>query len=97
MPASTPDPSAVDVPPQPGRPIDLVPAPPGMWRVLIGAGFALLGPLFGFLVGSAMGVGDGVSNLTPLQVALFVGFAVGGVGVLVALTGARMLYLFTRD
>ncbi|SHI86173.1 hypothetical protein SAMN02745244_01225 [Tessaracoccus bendigoensis DSM 12906] len=96
MPESTPDPRAVDTAPQPGRPIDLVPAPPGMWRMLLGAGFALLGPLFGFLIGSTMGVGDSVANLSPLQLALFGGFAVGGVGVLVAISGGWTMYVNSR-
>lgn len=88
--------SRSDSPPPPGRPITLVPLPRGSWRLLLGAGLALLGPLFGFLIGSSMGPGDRTADMSPLQLALFVGFAIGGLGILVALTGARRLYLDRR-
>lgn len=88
--------SGVDTPPEPGRPIELVPMRPGSWWLLLGGGFALLGPLFGFLVGSAIGPGEQSAGLSPLQLALFAGFAVGGLGVLAALNGARRLYRDSR-
>lgn len=83
----------VDTVPQPGRPIELVPMPRGMWSLLLGAGLALLGPLFGFLAGSMQGVGDSTDGLSPLQMSLFTGFGVGALGVLIALLGVRRLYV----
>ena len=43
-----------------GRPVRLVPTPPGFWLTLLGAGAAVIAPLFGFLVGSASGQGESV-------------------------------------
>jgi hypothetical protein len=63
---------------------------------VLGGALALLGPLFGFLVGSSMGPANQVAGLSPLQLSLFLGFAVGGLGVLVAGVGARRLYLDQR-
>lgn len=76
----------------PGRDIVLEPLPSGMWQIILGAIAAVLGPLFGFLVGSMMGVGDADATVNPMFLALFIGIVVGGVGTVVALLGAlRML------
>ena len=43
-----------DQAPGPGRPVVLIPAPPGLWWVLLGALVAVLAPLFGFLIGTIL-------------------------------------------
>lgn len=78
-PASAPDLAA-------GRQIVLEPMPPGWWMVISGTVLAALGPLFGFLVGSMIGEGDG-KGMDPIQLWLLLGFLVGAVGVAVALMG----------
>jgi hypothetical protein len=78
-----------DTSPRAGRPIVLEPLPAGWWRVIGGTVLAALGPLFGFLVGSMVGIGDGSD---PLLAWLLVGFLVGGVGIALALLGARTVY-----
>lgn len=78
--------------PQPGRPVILESAPPGLWTTVIGVGIAVLAPLFGFLIGTAIGPGDGGPGLSPIQIGLFLGVVVGGCGVLVAVAGGARLY-----
>src|SRR5690606_3102097 len=78
---------------EPGRPIRLEPTPPGFRMTLLGAFPAVLGPFFGFLVGSSMGRGDGDPLLSPLYWGLFVGVVVGGLGVIAAVIGGRRLWL----
>lgn len=78
--------------PAPGRPVVLEPTAPGLWLTVVGAVVALLAPLFGFLIGSAMGMGD-ASSLSPLYLGLFGGVVVGAGGVAAALIGGRRLYL----
>lgn len=77
----------------PGRPIRLVPTPPGFWMTLLGASTAVLAPLLGFLVGSASGAPEGDPLLSPLYWGLFIGVLVGGVGVVAAVIGGRRLWL----
>lgn len=81
-----------DTIPPPGRPVLLEPTPPGLWAVILGATVAVLAPLFGFLVGAALGPGDGGTAMSPLFLWLFVGVIIGGVGVIAALTGGWRLY-----
>lgn len=79
-----------------GRPVRLEPTPAGLWRVLLGVGVAALAPLFGFLIGGAMGSARPGAN-DPMVVALFLGIVVGGIGVLVALNGGMRLWRTSRD
>lgn len=86
------DRSDEDTIPPPGRRVVLEPTPPGLWTLILGFSLAVLAPLFGFLVGSAIGTGDGGGDLSPIYLALFVGVVLGGVGVLIALLGGRRMY-----
>ena len=79
-----------------GRPVRLVPTPPGFWLTLLGAGTAVLAPLLGFLVGSASGMPEGDPLLSPLYWGLFTGVIVGGVGVVAAVLGGRRLWLHSH-
>lgn len=90
-PGAAPD-SAAQEAPAPGRPVVLEATPPGLWQTLIGAMIAALAPMFGFLIGSSMGLGDG-DGLSPLHLGLFGGVVIGGCGALLALLGGRRLYL----
>ena len=81
-----------DTVPAPGRPVELVPAPRGLWLVLLGAGVALLAPMAGFLVGVLVGP-DYQAPLPPMFGGLLFGFIVGGLGVIAAAIGGRRLYL----
>jgi hypothetical protein len=76
----------------PGRPIRLVPTPPGFWPLLLGVCAAALAPLFGFLIGSGTGSTDPDALMHPLYWGLLMGILLGGVGVLVALLGGRRLW-----
>lgn len=69
-----------------GRPVVLEPMPPGWWLVICGTVLAALGPLFGFLIGSMIGEGDG-DGMDPIQLWLLLGFLAGAVGVAMALMG----------
>ncbi|WP_296606461.1 hypothetical protein, partial [Nocardioides sp.] len=69
-----------------GRPVVLEPMPPGWWLVIGGTVLAALGPLFGFLIGSMIGEGDG-DGMDPIQLWLLLGFLAGAVGVAMALMG----------
>lgn len=80
----------------PGRPVRLVPTPPGFWMTLLGVGTAVIAPLFGFLVGSASGAPEGDPQLSPLYWGLFTGVVVGGVGVVAAVIGGRRLWLHSH-
>ena len=81
-----------------GRPVVLEPTPPGMWRALLGTAVAVLAPLLGFLVGGAFGAGTIGDSVDPMFLSLFVGIVIGGVGVLVALSGgARLWRHFQRE
>jgi len=80
----------------PGRPVRLVPTPPGFWLTMLGVGTAVLAPLFGFLVGSASPAPEGNSLLGPLYWGLFTGVIVGGFGVVAAVIGGRRLWLHSH-
>ena len=69
-----------------GRPVVLEPMPPGWWMVIGGTVLAALAPLFGFLIGSMVGEGDG-EGMDPIQLWLLLGFLLGAVGVGMALMG----------
>lgn len=75
-----------------GRQIALVPMPHGAWGVLLGAGLAALAPLGGFLVGTILGPGQSGATTSPLFLALFAGFVLGAVGVIVAIYSGVRLY-----
>ncbi len=77
--------------PAAGRPIRLTPVAPGVWLVLLGAAVMVLGPLFGFLIGTILGTDDQTLGLSPLYLYLFLGFLVAGVGLGVALLGVRRI------
>lgn len=79
-----------------GRPVRLVPTPPGFWMTVLGVGTAVIAPLFGFLVGSATVATEGDPLLSPLYWGLFTGVLVGGVGVVAAVIGARRLWLHSH-
>ena len=70
-----------------GRPVVLKPNPPGLWWVLLGVGLAGLAPLFGFLIGSMIGVNDTPSGNDPIFVGLSLGLIIGGAGVAWAIAG----------
>lgn len=81
-----------------GRPVVLEPTPSGMWRALLGTAVAVLAPLLGFLVGGSFGAGTVGESIDPMFISLFTGIVIGGVGVLVALSGgARLWRHFHRE
>ena len=80
----------------PGRPVVLTPTPPGLWMVLLGLAVGALAPLFGFLIGGALGSAEEAAN-DPMFIALFAGILVGGVGVLIAIAGGMRLWRHSRD
>ena len=99
MNSATPDPATVDErggdevdAPEPGRAVVLEPNPPGMWRTLMGLAVAVLAPLLGFLVGSIFGAGTVGTSIDPMFLSLFIGNVIGGIGVLVALSGGARLW-----
>lgn len=81
----------------PGRPVELVPAPSGLWWVILGGCTAVLAPMFGFLVGTIL-TDNRVDHgaFTPLYLGLFFGFIVGGLGVLGVIYGGWRLYRANR-
>ena len=100
MNSTAPDPAAVDEfgAAEPGRPVVLEPTPPGMWRALLGMAVAVLAPLLGFLVGGIFGAGTVGDSIDPMFLSLFIGIIIGGIGVLVALSGgARLWTHFHRE
>ncbi|MBI2244073.1 MAG: hypothetical protein HYU55_09070 [Nocardioides sp.] len=72
----------------PGRQIRLEPVRPGVWLIILGAVIAALGPLFGFLLGSLIGIDEG-DDLDAIYLYLFAGIVIGGIGVGLALLGTR--------
>jgi len=100
MNSTAPDSAAVDEfgAAEPGRPVILEPTPPGMWRALLGMAVAVLAPLLGFLVGGILGVGTVGDSIDPMVLSLFIGIIIGGIGLLVALSGgARLWTHFHRE
>lgn len=73
------------------RQIVLTDVPPGLWLVIGGGAVAALGPLFGLLIGSMLGSTTDRESLEPIYLFLFLGLAVGAVGVAVMILGARRL------
>ncbi|MCM3661786.1 hypothetical protein M3148_12425 [Georgenia satyanarayanai] len=82
--------------PAPGRPVRLVPTPPGFWRLVLGIGTAALAPLFGFLVGSITGSQEAAVEMNPQYWGLFGGFVLGGLGLGMAMLGVRRLWSHYR-
>ncbi|MCT1430274.1 hypothetical protein M3F57_03665 [Brachybacterium muris] len=80
-----------DAPVPPGRPVHLVPTPPGLWRVLLGVVVALLAPFFGILIGSGIGAAEGGNRMDPLYWGFFIGGLIGIVGLVAAGMGAMSL------
>lgn len=83
--------------PAPGRPIRLVPVPPGFWPATLGVCVAALAPLFGFLVGVMSPAPEGDQAFSPLYVGLFSGVVLGGLGVVAAVLGGRRLWRHYRS
>ena len=83
--------------PEPGRPVVLEPSPPGSWRTLVGLAVAVLAPLFGFLVGGTFGAGTTGESIDPMFLSLFIGIVIGGIGVLVALSGGARLWRYFHE
>ncbi len=88
-PAAVPEPGGVA---DEGRPVVLEPTPPGLWRALLGTAVAVLAPLFGFLVGGMFGAGMVGESVDPMFLSLFTGIVIGGIGVLVAISGGARLW-----
>jgi hypothetical protein len=80
-----------DTPAPPGRPVRLVPTPPGFWRVAGGIIVAMLAPFFGILIGSTIGAEDPSVRMGPLYWGFFGGSVIGGIGLVSAFLGARQL------
>jgi hypothetical protein len=80
-----------DTPAPPGRPVRLVPTPPGFWRAVGGAIVAVLAPFFGILIGSTLGNEDPVSRMDPLFWGFFIGILIGGLALVSVGLGARQL------
>lgn len=83
-------------PPQAGRSIVLTPVPAGSWPLMLGLALAGLGPLGGFLAGSMVGIAEspagGGSAFSAIYLYLFIGIAIGAIGVLMAGFGGARLY-----
>ena len=77
--------------PEKGRPIQLTPVGPGVWLVLLGGGATVLGPLFGFLIGTILGTEGEIFGMSPMFLFLFLGFLVAGAGLGTAMLGVRRL------
>ena len=91
-PSPGPDPGDVAGTPEPGRRVVLEATPPGLWRVLLGVALAALAPLLGFLVGGIRGVGKVGDEVDPMFISLFLGIVIGGIGLLVAVSGGTRLW-----
>lgn len=76
----------------PGRPVVLVPTPPGFWMAVIGVCMAAISPLFGFLVGTILGTPAGDQVFGPAFLGLFIGIGFGALGVVAAIVGGRRLW-----
>lgn len=74
-----------------GRQVRLVPLTTGLWMVLLGCGAMVLGPLFGFLVGTMLGSDWQTLGMNSIFFFLFLGFMVAGLGLGAALLGARQM------
>lgn len=74
-----------------GRQVRLEPLAPGLWMVLLGCGAMVLGPLFGFLVGTMLGTEWQTLGMNSIFFFLFLGFMVAGLGLGAALLGARQI------
>lgn len=85
-----------DALPAPGRPVRLVPTPAGFWRVVGGIAVAMLGPLFGILIGSTMGSPEAASRMDPLYWGFFIGCVVGALGLVSMGLGAMALVRGSR-
>lgn len=79
----------------PGRPIVLEPVAPGIWLIIGGTTIAVLGPLFGFLIGTMMGPSES-SNLDPIYLFLFIGIVIGGIGTAMVLLGLWKVFSRAR-
>jgi len=79
----------LDPNPEQGRQIRLTPVSPGMWLVIGGAGVLVLGPLFGFLIGTVLGTDGETLGMSSIFLFLFLGFLVAGVGLGIAALGVR--------
>jgi hypothetical protein len=74
-----------------GRPIQLTPVAPGVWLVILGGGVTVLGPLFGFLIGTILGTDGETLGMSPMFLFLFLGFLVAGAGLGTAMLGVRRI------
>ena len=81
----------LDPGPEKGRPIRLTPVAPGVWLVLLGGGVLVLGPLFGFLIGTILGTEGEILGMSPMFLFLFLGFLVAGAGLGTATLGVRRI------
>jgi len=79
----------LDPVPEKGRPIHLTPVAPGVWQVILGGGVMVLGPLFGFLIGTILGTEGEALGMSPIFLFLFLGFLVAGAGLCIAILGIR--------
>ena len=77
--------------PDEGRPVLLTPVRPGVWLVLLGSGVVVLGPLFGFLIGTMLGTGGETLGMAPIYLFLFLGFIAAGFGMFLVLLGVRRI------
>jgi hypothetical protein len=80
-----------DLGPEKGRQIRLTPVAPGVWLVIIGGGVMVLGPLFGFLIGTVLGAEGETLGVSPIFLFLFLGFLVAGIGLGIAILGVRRI------
>jgi hypothetical protein len=79
----------LDPSPEKGRPVLLTPVAPGVWLVILGGGVMVLGPLFGFLIGTILGTEGETLGMSPIFLFLFLGFLVAGAGLGIAILGLR--------
>lgn len=78
--------------PMTGRPVRLVPTPPGFWMTILGTCLAAISPLFGFLIGTMMAQPEQKNVQTPIFIGLFIGVVIGAIGVLFAIIGGMRLW-----